>query len=288
VARAAVGEDRSDGLGAGIGGSTVGRFDGKVVVVTGGGGGQGRSHALALAREGAQVSLWDVNADAVGEAAAGVKDAGGDALGLTVDLTDTAQVASATHQTVETFGGIDHLVAQQGKMPRAQEVWTVPESDWDRTIAINLTGTFLTCKHVIPEIIARGRGGAIVLTSSTAGLFGYPYLVSYGVAKHGVLGLGKGLANELAPYGIRVNMLCPGAVDTPMVDDFAATNQLSREDIWKQFDGMDLLGAGLMKAEESTTPAVLYLLSDDAKWVTGHVMVVDAGATAKPSMGTGG
>jgi NAD(P)-dependent dehydrogenase (short-subunit alcohol dehydrogenase family) len=124
-----------------------------------------------------------------------------------------------------------------------------------------------------------------VLTSSTAGLMTFPWLTAYGAAKHGVIGLGKGLANELGPYGIRVNMICPGAVDTPMVDSFAEANGLAREDMWKQFDGMDLLGGGLLKAEESTTPTVLYLLSEDARWVTGHTMVVDAGAMIKPNSG---
>ena len=100
-----------------------------------------------------------------------------------------------------------------------------------------------------------------------------------------MLGLGKGLANELGPYGIRVNMICPGAVDTPMVDSFAEANGLAKADMWKQFDGADLLGAGLVKAEESTTPAVVYLLSEDARWVTGHTMVVDAGASIKPNAG---
>lgn len=276
----------------------MGKFEDKVVVITGGARGQGRSHARALAAEGAKVALWDLangqnarppyrmasEAD-MRETVRLVEEAGSKALPIAVDLRDGGKVRDAVAQTIETFGGIDYLVAQQGAMPLTTETWNTTEEHWDDIIAVNLTATFLTCKYVIPEIIKRGPGGAIVLTSSTAGLTTFPWLTSYGAAKHGVLGLGKGLANELGPYGIRVNMICPGAVDTPMVDSFAEANGLAKDDMWKQFDGADLLNAGLVKAEESTTPAVVYLLSDDARWVTGHTLVVDAGASIKPNAG---
>jgi NAD(P)-dependent dehydrogenase (short-subunit alcohol dehydrogenase family) len=279
----------------------VGRFDGKVAVITGGARGQGRSHAIALAREGARVALWDIANDATAdppfrmasredldETARLVKDLGAEVLPVVVDLRSHADTQSAVAQTVDAFGGIDYLVAQQGAMPLTREVWNTTEEDWNSILAVNLTATFVACKYTIPKIIERGRGGAIVLTSSTAGLVGFPYLVCYAAAKHGILGLGKGLANELGPYGIRCNMVCPGAVDTPMVASFAEANDMPSDAMWKQFDGMDLLGAGLVKPEESTTPAVLYLLSDDARWVTGHTMVVDAGASQKPNVGNVG
>lgn len=276
----------------------MGKFDDKVAVISGGARGQGRSHALALAREGARVALWDVangqserppyrmaSADDLAETVKQVEQVGGKALPIAADLRDAAAVEDAVAQTVETFGGIDYLVAQQGAMPLTTETWNTTVEHWNDIIAVNLTATFLTCKFVVPEIIKRGPGGAIVLTSSTAGLTTFPWLTCYGAAKHGVLGLGKGLANELGPYDIRVNMLCPGAVDTPMVDSFAEANGLTRADMWKQFDGADLLGAGLVPAGESTTPAIVWLLSDEAKWVTGHTMVVDAGASIKPNSG---
>ena len=276
----------------------MGKFEDKVVVITGGARGQGRSHARALAAEGAKVALWDLangqntrppyrmasDAD-MRETVRLVEEAGSKALPIALDLRDGGKVQAAVAQTIETFGGIDYLVAQQGAMPLTTETWNTTEEHWDDIIAVNLTATFLACKYVIPEIIKRGPGGAIVLTSSTAGLTTFPWLTSYGAAKHGVLGLGKGLANELGSYGIRVNMICPGAVDTPMVDSFAEANGLAKDDMWKQFDGADLLNAGLVKAEESTTPAVVYLLSDDARWVTGHTLVVDAGASIKPNAG---
>jgi (+)-trans-carveol dehydrogenase len=279
----------------------MGRFDDKVAVITGGARGQGRSHALALAREGARVAVWDIangstanppfrmaSRDDLDETARLVKDVGGEVLPVVVDVRDSGQVQDAVRQTVDAFGGIDYLVAQQGAMPLTRETWNIDEEDWNAILGVNLTGSFLTCKHVIPRMIERGRGGAIVLTSSTAGLLSFPWLTGYAAAKHGVLGLGKGLANELGPYGIRVNMICPGAVDSPMVDSFAEANGLTRDDMWRQFDGMDLLGAGLTKPEESTTPAVLYLLSDDARWVTGHTLVVDAGSMIKPNAGNVG
>jgi NAD(P)-dependent dehydrogenase (short-subunit alcohol dehydrogenase family) len=276
----------------------VGQFDEKVAVITGGARGQGRSHAVALAREGAQVALWDIangqnerppyrmaSEDDLHETVRQVESVGGKALPVQVDLRDGGAVQDAVATTVDTFGGIDLLVAQQGAMPLTTETWNTTEEHWNDILAVNLTATFLTCKYTIPEIIKRGPGGAIVLTSSTAGISSFPWLVSYGAAKHGVIGLGKGLANELGSYGIRVNIVCPGAVDTPMVDSFAEANGLDRADMWKQFEGADLLDAGLVKAEESTTPAIVYLLSDAAKWVTGHVMVVDAGASIKPNVG---
>jgi len=276
----------------------MGKFDDKVAVITGGARGQGRSHARALAREGANVALWDIadgssqrppyrmaSADDLAETVRLVEEEGGKALPIAVDLRNGQHVQDAVAQTVETFGGIDFLVAQQGAMPLTTETWNTTEEHWNDILAVNLTASFLACKYVIPELIKRGPGGAIVLTSSTAGLTTFPWLTCYGVAKHGILGLGKGLANELGGYGIRVNMICPGAVDTPMVDSFAEANGLRKEDMWAQFDGADLLGGGLVLAEESTTPAVVYLLSDDARWVTGHTMVVDAGAMIKPNSG---
>ena len=274
------------------------RFQDKVAVITGGARGQGRSHAVALGGEGAKVALWDIangqsqnppfrmaSAEDLQETARMVKEAGGEALPVSVDLRDGAQVRDAVAQTLDAFGGIDHLVVQQGAMPLTREVWNTDEDHWDDIIAINLRASFLACKYVIPEMIKRGPGGSIVLTSSTAGLITFPFLTSYGAAKHGVIGLGKGLANELGPYKIRVNMVCPGAVDTPMVSSFAEANGMTDDDMFRQFDGMDLLDGNLLKAEESTTPAVLYLLSQDAMWVTGHTLVVDAGAMIKPNTG---
>jgi (+)-trans-carveol dehydrogenase len=276
----------------------MGKFDDKVVVISGGARGQGRSHARALAREGARIALWDIangqntrppyrmaSADDMAETVRLVEREGTKVLPISADLRDGQAVQDAVAATVETFGGIDYLVAQQGAMPLTTETWNTTEEHWNDIIAVNLTASFLVCKYVVPEIIKRGPGGAIVLTSSTAGLTAFPWLTSYSAAKHGVIGLGQGLANELGAYGIRVNMLCPGAIDTPMVDSFAEANGLAREDMWKQFDGADLLDAGLVLAEESTTPAIVYLLSDDAKWVTGHTMVVDAGASIKPNAG---
>ena len=276
----------------------MGKFDDKVVVITGGARGQGRSHARALAAEGARIAIWDLangqntrppyrmaSADDMAETVRLVEQVGGKVLPVALDLRDGDSVQAAVAKTVETFGGIDYLVAQQGAMPLTTETWNTTEEHWNDIIAVNLTASFLACKYVIPEIIKRGAGGAIVLTSSTAGLTTFPWLTCYGAAKHGILGLGKGLANELGPYGIRVNMVCPGAVDTPMVDSFAESNGLRKEDMWKQFDGADLLNGGLVKAEESTTPAIVYLLSKDARWVTGHTLVVDAGASIKPNAG---
>jgi len=119
------------------------------------------------------------------------------------------------------------------------------------------------------------------MVSSGAGIDAFPYGSDYCAAKHGVIGLGLTLANELGPYGVRVNMLVPGGHDTPMIDASAEANGFRRADLIDQMAGLDLLGAGAIKPEEGTTPAVLWLLSDKARWVHGHIQVVDAGLNAK-------
>lgn len=273
----------------------MGRFDGKVALITGGARGQGRSHALALAREGAEVAILDIARGRAGhptyamaeaselERTAGeIRQLGRRALAIACDVTDEAQVREAADATAAQLGGIDYVIANAGIYPCFGASWTLSKPEWDSTLAIDLTGVWLTCKHTIPHVIARGRGGALVLVSSMAGIKPVPYSSHYAAAKHGVVGLGLTLAIELGPYGIRSNVLCPGAIDTPMVDAVARENSLSREQLLGQFADFDLLDAGAMKPEESTTPALLWLLSDDAKFYTGQVLTIDAGASIRP------
>lgn len=273
----------------------MGRFDGKVALITGAARGQGRSHALGLAREGADLALLDIAKGRAGHhcyrmaelselerTAEDVRNLGRRALAIPCDVTDEDQVREAADKTAAELGGIDYAIANAAIYPRFGESWKLSKQDWDSTIAIDLTGVWLTCKYAIPHLIARGRGGALVLVSSMAGIKPLPYNSDYVAAKYGVVGLGRTLAIELGPYGIRSNVLCPGAVDTPMVDAVAEENALTREQLLGQFADFDLLGAGAMKPEESTTPAVLWLLSDDARFYTGQVLTLDAGASIRP------
>ena len=272
----------------------TGRFEGKVVFITGAARGQGRSHAVALAREGANVALLDIASGEIGHppyrvasrddldhTAKLVEEAGGRALPLVADVREEDQVSAAVDAAVAEFGGIDHLISNAGMLAVFQQSWMIPKVDWDASIGVNLTGHWLTCRYVIPKMIEREGNRGIILVSSGAGIQALPYASDYCAAKYGVVGLGKTLANELGPYRIRVNVLVPGAQDTPMIDSCAEANGFTREQMLGQFEDTDLLGAGAMRPEEATTPAILWLLSDEAKWVNGSVQVVDAGLDAK-------
>jgi NAD(P)-dependent dehydrogenase (short-subunit alcohol dehydrogenase family) len=247
-----------------------------------------------LAREGAKVALLDIATGEIGHppyrvasrddlehTVKLVEEAGGEALALPADVRDEEQVKAAVARTVETFGGIDHLISNAGMLAVFQQSWNIPKVDWDASIGVNLTGHWLTCKYVIPQMIERQGNRGIVLVSSGAGIQALPYASDYCAAKYGVVGLGKTLANELGPYRIRVNILVPGAQDTPMIDSCAEANGFTRDQMLGQFEDTDLLGAGAMRPEEATTPAILWLLSDDAKFVNGSVQVVDAGLDSK-------
>jgi len=276
----------------------MGRFEGKVAFITGGARGQGRSHAIALAREGASVALVDIangeighppyrvaSAEDLEETVRLVEKEGFSALALPCDVRDEAQVAAAARQAAETFGGIDYVITNAGVLAKFQQSWNIPAEDWRGSIETNLTGQWLALKYTIPHLIERGRGSAIVMVSSGAGIQALPYASDYCAAKYGVVGLGMTLANELGPYGIRVNVLVPGAHDTPMIDSCAEANGFTRETMLGQFEDADLLGAGAIRPEEGSTPAVLWLLSDDARWVHGHIQIVDAGLDAKVPSG---
>jgi len=280
----------------------MGDFEGKVVLITGGARGQGRSHAVALAREGASVALLDIangelthpparvaSAEDLAETVSQVEAVGGRALGIPCDVRDEAQVVSAVGQAVDHFGGLDFVIANAGILGLYQQSWTIPTEDWRASLETNLTGQWLTLKHTIPHLIARGPGCAIIMVSSGAGIDAFPYGSDYCAAKHGVIGLGLCLANELGPYGIRVNMLVPGAHDTPMIGAASEVGGPDRESMLAQLKGLDLLGAGAIKPEEGTTPAVLWLLSEKAKWIHGSIQVIDAGLNAKVALeGAGG
>jgi NAD(P)-dependent dehydrogenase (short-subunit alcohol dehydrogenase family) len=280
----------------------MGEFDGKVALITGGARGQGRSHAVALAKEGASVALLDIangelthpparvaSAEDLAETVRLVEAAGARAVGIPCDVRDEGQVVAAVEQTIARFGGLDFVIANAGILGMYQQSWEIPTVDWRASLDTNLTGQWLTLKHTIPHLIARGPGAAIIMVSSGAGIDAFPYGSDYCAAKHGVIGLGLCLANELGPYGIRINMLVPGAQDTPMIGATSEVGGPDRESLLAQLKQLDLLGAGAMKPEEGTTPAVLWLLSEKAKWVHGTIQVIDAGLNAKVALeGAGG
>ncbi len=248
-------------------------FDGKVALVTGGSTGIGRATALTFASEGARVVVSDVNAEGAEETVGMIKGAGGEAVFIHADVSQAGHVEALISKTVEAYGRLDAAHNNAGiegiRVPTAE----FPEDEWDRVIATNLKGVWLTMKYEIQQMLEQG-GGAIVNTSSIAGLIGMKGSTAYGAAKHGVIGLTKVAALEYATQGIRVNAVCPGAVASPMTDRLIGREPGRREMY------MAMQPVGRFGTPDEIAQAVVWLCSDAASFVTGHAMPVDGGYVA--------
>jgi len=267
-----------------------GRVAGKVALVTGAARGQGRSHAVRLAAEGADVIAVDVcgpvadiaydtaTPDDLATTARLVTEAGGRVVSHAVDVRDATGLAAAVADGVAHLGRLDIAVANAGvcSIQRWDEV--TPEL-WDTVIGINLTGVWNTCLASIPHLLEAG-GGSLVLVSSAAGLKGQPFLTPYVASKHGIVGLMRSLSNELASHRIRVNSLHPTGVDTPMLVGMVGLTDVleTSPDLRPLFD--NALPVDLLRPED-VSDALLFLASDEARYVTGHTMTVDAGTTSR-------
>lgn len=263
------------------------RFDGKVVLVTGAARGQGRAHALRFAAEGASVTAIDACAP-VGSAPypfPGVDDlfatAAGDHPGritpAVADVRDLPRLVEVVDETVEEHGRLDVVVVNAG-ISTVGFLWELDAQAWQDTIDINLTGAWNTIRAAVPRMIAAGHGGSIVFTSSFAGLRGMPGYGHYAASKHGVVGLARSLAIELGPHSIRVNTVHPTGVDTPMItaDATKAAFHLANPVFFER--PYHVLPVGLL-APDDVADAVLWLASDEARYVTATTLTVDAGAT---------
>jgi NAD(P)-dependent dehydrogenase (short-subunit alcohol dehydrogenase family) len=249
-----------------------GGYTGKVAFVTGAAGGIGRATALAFAREGAGVVVADVSEQGNQETARMIEEAGGRALAVRCDVTRSEDAKAALDKAVETFGRLDVAFNNAGVEQPIMPAADLTEEEWDRIVAINLRGVFLCMKHEIPLMLEQG-GGAIVNTSSGAGVKGFAGQAAYCAAKYGIVGLSKAAALDYAKANIRVNAVCPGIIETPMMDRFSGGTSEGRERVIAQEP------VGRMGKSEEIAAAVLWLCSDAASFVTGHAMVVDGGQT---------
>ncbi len=252
----------------------AGQLDGKVALITGAGSGIGRASALVFAREGAKVAVADIVVEGGEETVRMVKEAGGEAFFIKVDVSNAADVEAMVNTVVDTYGRIDCAYNNAGIEGRLASTDEYPEDVFDKVIDINLTGVWLCMKYELPHMLKQGSG-AIVNTASGAGLIGVAGMSAYVASKHGVVGLTKTAALEYAKSGIRVNAVCPGLIQTPMVERITADQPQ--------------LGEALVAAEpvgrtgkpEEIAESVVWMCSDAASFVTGHAMSVDGGYVAQ-------
>ena len=276
----------------------MGRVEGKVAFISGAGRGQGRSHAVALAREGANIIAVDLCApvdgapydmstrDDLDETVRLVEEAGGKIVARVADVRDLDALIAVVDEGVQTFGRLDIIVGNAGIVTYGALTEMDPEQ-WQQMMDINLTGVWKTVRAGARHIIAGGNGGAIVLTSSTAGMFAYDNIGHYVVAKHGLVGLTKSLAKELGPHGIRVNSVHPSNVRTPMLDN-PGTRKIFRpdlddpqlDDVMGSFAEVHVLNTPWLEPEDISN-LVLFLVSDESRFITGAQYVADAGMLIK-------
>jgi len=252
----------------------AGLVQGKIVLVTGGGSGIGRAASLALAKEGAKVAVSDVVVAGGEETVRLIKAVGSEATFIKADVAKAAEVEALIKKVVETYGRLDCAVNNAGIEGAMASTVDCSEENFDRIIAVNLKGVWLCLKHEIPQMLKQG-GGAIVNTASVAGLIGFQGLPAYVASKHGVNGLTKTAALEYAKQGIRVNAVCPGVIQTPMLDRLFTGQPGAGETI----AAMEPVGR-LGKPEEIAA-AVVWLCSDASSFVTGLPMAVDGGLIAQ-------
>lgn len=269
----------------------MGKLDGKVALITGAARGQGRAHAVTMAAEGADIAALDIcrslpypryalaTRDDLDETVRQVRALGRAALGIEADVRSAADMQAAVQRTVEQLGQIDILVCNAGIADMAL-AWDITEEWWDIMLDVNLKGCWLAIKYTVPRMLARNRGGRILITSSVAGLRGEPGMAHYCASKWGLVGLAKSLAQELSPYSITVNTLHPTAVNTDIIAGMAQAANMATEELVDFIHAGHALPVKLIEAMDVAS-AALWLASDDARYVTGHTLKVDAGRMLK-------
>ncbi len=251
------------------------RLEGKVALITGGNSGIGKAAAVLFAREGARVAVTGRNEERGSRAVDEIEAAGGRAIFIRCDVRSAAECRHAVEETVRSFGRLDILFNNAG-VYWAHSAVECTEEEWDLTIDVNLKGTFLMSKFALPVMISQG-GGSIINNSSGWGITGGDKAVSYCASKGGVVLMTKAMAIDHGRQGVRVNCICPGDVDTPMLEEDSKFRGLS----WKDY----LAGAadrpmGRIGRPDEIASAALFLASDESSFVTGAILAVDGGGTA--------
>jgi NAD(P)-dependent dehydrogenase (short-subunit alcohol dehydrogenase family) len=254
----------------------------KIGIVTAAASGMGRAGALRFAREGAAVGIVDIDGGALQAVAAEIGAAGGRALPIVADLARDEDARRIVRETARAFGGLDFVWNHVGH-PGPAAVEGIDMRDYDQAMTLNLRSVLITTEAALPELRARG-GGALLFTASTSGLTGSPFSPVYSAAKHGVVGFVRALAKRYGRERIRVNAICPGPIDTPMLRVFVArpdqqaTLGADKEALVRQRGAQNPLRRP--GKPEEVANAALFLLSDEASFVTGAALAVDGGATA--------
>lgn len=244
-----------------------------VAIVTGGSTGIGRAAAFRFAEEGASVVVADINVDDGKATVDEIEDSGGNATFVETDVSDWEDVQEMVDTAVGTYGGLDFAFNNAGIEGASEPTGDHPMENWEQVIDINLKGVFQAMRAEIPVMVEHG-GGSIVNTSSIAGKVGFPELSPYVASKHGVIGLTKTAALEYSDSGVRVNAICPGVIDTPMVGRASEDNQNVEQSI-------AATPIGRLGEPEEIGDAAVWLCSDDASFVTGETLVVDGGFTSQ-------
>lgn len=253
----------------------AGRLEGKVVLVTGGSTGIGQATSWVLSREGATVAIADIAVDAAKRTVEIIKKNGGDARFIPADVVRAADVGALVAEIVKAYGRLDCAFNNAGIEGDLASTVDCTEENFDRTIAVNLKGVWLCMREEIRQMVRQGGGGSIVNTASVAGLVGFGSAPAYVASKFGVVGLTKTAALEYVEQGIRINAVCPGVIQTPMIDRIIESGIITAE-AYQEMEPMRRFGKPAEIGE-----AVCWLLSEEASFVTGVALPVDGGFVAR-------